>query len=1181
MLSGLPLILISLLYVGFLFAIAYWGDKYNRLYQNPLSRGVLFSLSMAVYCTSWTFYGAVGRASNEGLGFLSIYLGPFLTLLLGMPLIKRILLISKSQHTTSIADFIAARYGKSQVLAVLVTLIATIGVLPYIALQLKAVAMSYSLLTTGYLEADVTSVPVTRDPAWYSAMLMVLFTILFGTRHLDATEHHQGMVHAVAFESLIKLMAFCAVGLFVCFYLFDGVGDILTQVREQAGLMNFSLNNFSMTNFVTQTIVAMFAIICLPRQFHVTIVENTHVRDLNYARVIMPVYLLLVSAFVLPIAGAGMIQFPFGEVNTDAFVLKLPMIHDQTWLTIFAFIGGGSAATAMVIVSSVTMSTMICNEIIVPGLLTLFSKQLKKQEDLTFLLLSIRRLAILFLILAAYGFYKIAGNTQSLTSFGLLSFVAAAQFAPALIGGVLWRKGNFQGAMIGLLVGFSIWCIALLWPAMSNVSDLVPPPTQLGLPEDLWRGINNLHNSEMDRVSQGTLWSLSANFLCYIIFSIFTRQKMREKLQVAAFFKQLQGPESPTPLTNDQVTTHEKEWSGVARTEDIVAVSERFLGKEKTRSLLNWFEIRHGLSILTQKNASADLLRFIETQLASVIGSSTAKVVLDSTVKGREMQLEDVVNIVDEASQVVEFNRDLLQSAIQNISLGISVVDSRLCLVAWNRRYLELFNYPPGFVHVGRPIEDLVRYNLEATHLPQNRIEELVQLRLSQMSKGEPHEYEREKPDGSVLLIQGNPTANGGFVTTFADISRMRRVETALKETNTYLEQRVQERTEELSILNEQLSQATHAAEKANHSKTRFLASASHDLLQPINAARLFVSALESQISDRKAAVLVLNQIDSSLTAAEEILSTLLDISKMDAGVIDPMITVFPLMDVLQPLRNEFAALADKKGLELAFVPCSAYVKSDIQLLRRVIQNFLSNAFRYTDRGKVLLGCRRLPHHVTIEIWDTGPGIPSDQLSQIFEEFKRLSHKGENKNGLGLGLAIVDRISHTLKHPVDVKSWPGKGSAFSITVPITEAISPKLVEALPAARAPGSFAGVRVLCIDNEESIRNAMLALLEGWKCKVSLAATAEEAISEAQLHRPDIVLADYQLDNGENGLDLLDQLTRGPGRRIPGLLITAVNDGALKSETLARGHQFLNKPVKPAGLRAMISTLLKSAGH
>ncbi|PIE43950.1 MAG: histidine kinase [Gammaproteobacteria bacterium] len=1168
MVSGLLLISISLLYVGFLFTIAYRGDKNQTRYKNRLGQGVIYSLSLAVYCTSWTFYGAVGRASNEGLGFLPIYLGPFLAFLFCVPLIKRILFMSKNQNITSIADFIASRYGKSQILAVMVTIIATIGVLPYIALQLKAVAMSYALLTDGYLSQNITLIPLNQDPAWYAAMFMAVFTVLFGTRHLDATEHHQGMVNAIAFESIVKLIAFGAVGMMVCYTMFDGFTDILTRVNGHAELMSFNLADFNMTSFVTQTIVAMFAIICLPRQFHVTMVENTHIEDIHYARYVFPAYLLLISIFVLPVAAAGLIEFPLGAVNTDTFVLRLPMSQDNTWLTVLAFIGGGSAATAMVIVSTVTLSTMICNEIVIPGVLTLFGPQLRKRKNLGSLLLTIRRLTILGIVVAAYGFYKIAGNTPNLTSFGLLSFVAAAQFAPALIGGALWRRGNFQGAMIGLLVGFSIWCIGLLWPAMSNSSNVVPPLSQPS--EDLWTQIKSNHNSEMARISQGIIWSLSANVLCYVLFSLFSRQQLREKIQVAAFFQ-----EPP----KEAGITHEKDWAGVAGIKDIQAVTERFLGKEKTASLFDWFEQRHHTRLSPGKSASPELLRFIETQLASVIGSSTAKVVLDSTLKGREVQIEDVVNIVDEASQVMELNRDLLQSAIENISLGISVVDSRLRLVAWNQRYLDLFNYPEGFVQAGKPIEDLIRFNMASTNLSQDKIEELVETRLSQMAKGEPHEYEREKADGSVLLIQGTLSAKGGYVTTFSDITNMRRTEIALKETNTYLEQRVQERTEELSILNEQLSKATRIAEKASQGKTRFLASASHDLLQPINAARLFVSALYPQISNQKAPALLLEQIDSSLTAAEEILSTLLDISKMDAGIIEANFSVFPLKDVLLPLKNEFTAVTLKKGVSFKFVPCRLFIKSDIQLLRRAVQNFLANATRYTDNGKLLLGCRRTGQHVRIEVWDTGPGIPDNQLSQIFEEFKRLTQKGGDKNGLGLGLAIVDRISHTLQHPVDVRSWQGRGSVFSITVPI--ASRPAGHNHTPSEnmqRAPGSFVGRTILCIDNEAAIRNAMKALLEGWECQVILAANLAESKSAILDTKPDLILADYQLDNDENGLDLMDELNLHLDQTAPGVLVTAVNDASLRDEAIKRGYQMLNKPVKPAALRALITRMLKN---
>jgi Na+/proline symporter/signal transduction histidine kinase/CheY-like chemotaxis protein len=1167
MISGWLIIAISITYVGFLFAIAYWGDKSSRLYQSSITRGLVYSLSLAVYCTSWTFYGAVGRASNEGLGFLPIYLGPFLMILFGMPLIRRLVIMGKRQKTTSIADFIASRYGKSQILAIMITVIATIGIIPYIALQLKGIAMGYNLVTTGVHGTNLSAIPVNQDSAWYAAMFLAVFTVLFGTRHLDSTEHHQGMVQAVAFESIVKLIAFLAVGIYVCYVMFDSMDDIFTQVHQQSNLINFSLGGFDVTTMITQTIVAMFAIICLPRQFHVTVVENAHIDDLKMVRWLLPLYLFLISFFVLPIAGAGLLTFDGQQVDTDTFVLLLPISQDQTWLTILAFIGGSSAATAMVIVSAVTLSTMISNEIIIPAFLAILGDKVRKHKNLSHIILLIRRVAIIAVIMAAYAFYRAAGEKASLTAFGLLSFVAAAQFAPAIIGGLIWRRGNFQGAMIGLLVGFSVWFTTLLLPILAVPDTFIPAINQLGLqlPAEM-----SAINSGISHINQGTIWSLTLNLLCYVMFSLFTRQSIREKIQVATLFQEDNQPAN---------VTHEQDWVGVASNEDIRAVSERFLGPEKTRSLFDYYETRFQTRLSAGKQATPEFLRYIETQLASVIGSSTAKVVLDSTLKGREMQIEDVVSIVDEANQVMQFNRDLLQSAIENIALGISVIDKSLKLVAWNQSYLDFFNYPPGFVKVGRKIEDLVRFNLNATNLSPDKVETLVKLRLEMIERGEKHEYERERPDGSVLLIQGTPTINGGFVTTFSDITRMRKTEIALKETNTYLEQRVKERTEELSKLNDKLSRATRLSEQANQSKTRFLASASHDLLQPLNAARLFTSALQPKIADAPEASSLLAHIDRSLNAAEEILSTLLDISKMDAGALEPQISDFCLNDILHPLSHEFGAIATDKRIQLETVFCSAVVRSDIQMLRRVIQNFLSNAIRYTDNGRVILGCRRSQQGIRIEVWDTGPGIPNDQLNHIFEEFKRLPQQGADKSGLGLGLAIVDRISHMLKHPVSVNSTQGKGSVFRITVPYGDASSINLKEDTNLTRPPGSLEGRVILCIDNDQSILQAMEALLRGWKCKVITASTLAEALTKTADTIPDIILADYQLDNNVNGLDLMDELKSQWHCQVPGVLITAVNTDDLKETTANRGYFFLNKPVKPAAVRALISTKLKKS--
>lgn len=1176
MVQGWILIACSFIYISALFGIAYYGDRHSYLYNNRFIRPQIYSLSMAVYFTSWTFYGAVGRASTEGLGFLPIYLGPLLTFFFFGSIIDRIIRISKKQSTTSIADFIAARYGKSQIIAVLVTTIAVIGIIPYIALQLKAVSMGFSVLTTGDVTQDTSSISLFKDTAWWIALLMALFTIVFGTRHLDATEHHQGMMQAVAFESVIKMVAFVFVGLFVCYSMFNGVDDIFTRINQSSGLEKFSLGGFSSSEFIAQTIISMCAIICLPRQFHVTVVENYHRYDFQVARVMMPLYLIIASAFVLPIAGAGWLMFDEGTVNADTLVLNLPIIADQKWLTILAFLGGGSAATAMVIVSSVTLSTMVCNEIVIPIIFKLFQIKLNQQQNLSRLFLNIRRITIILLLLLAYGFYRLTAQDFSLTSFGLLSFVAVAQFAPALVGGVMWRRGNFHGAVSGLTSGFIIWVYTLLLPTLARNDWISSDVINNGLFNNSWLTPTSLFGSEMQLITHGIVWSLGTNIFLYIAVSLLTRQRVREKIQAAAFFHEVDISHQASQL--DQRRSN-------ATIDDLKALSERFMGPEKADAVFMIYETRFGEKLSPGRHASANLLKFIEKQLASAIGSSTAKVVLDSTIKGRDMHLEDVVSIVDEASQVMQFNRDLLQSAIENISMGVSVIDEQQRIVAWNQRYLSLFNYPKGFVQVGRPIADLVRLNLIAANLPPEKIEALIEERLKLMQDGTPHEYERDRPDGSILLIQGNPTPGGGFVTTFADITDLKKTTQALKETNTYLEQRVEDRTQELSVLNDQLLQAKSIAEQANQSKTRFLASASHDLLQPLNAARLFTSALHQQHQEQDKDRGLIENIDHSLTAAEEILSTLLDISKLDAGVLETHVIDFCIQDVLKQLNAEFTVIAENQNLTLKTVPCYQTVHSDSQLLRRVIQNFLSNAIRYTPNGKILLGCRRLKGFLRIEVWDTGPGISEKDTKSIFEEFKRLPNHIHEKKGLGLGLAIVDRIGHILGHPIKVTSTLGKGSVFSITVPIGKSKSaPTANEQSPiSTRKVGGLEDLNVLCIDNDPTILEGMATLLRGWKCQVIAASSLADAQEKCPNQRPEIILADYQLDNDENGLDTMDELQEFfapifPNKRIPGVLVTAQTGDALVEEVHERGYQILHKPVKPAALRAMMTKLIKS---
>ncbi|RTE66856.1 PAS domain S-box protein [Amphritea opalescens] len=1308
MLSGGSIILISLAYVGLLFAIAYFGDR-SAKGRSYASNPVIYSLSLAIYCSSWTFYGAVGRASVTGWQFLATYLGPAIVFIFAWRVIEKVILVSKQQNTTSIADFISSRYGKSQALAVLVTIIAVFGTIPYIAMQLKAVAISYDAIAPGATEALSKG----NDTALFVALLMALFTILFGTRHIDATEHHEGMVLAVAFESIVKLTAFIAVGLLVTFQIFDGVPDLINHIRAQLNNnANFSspLNgNFLGNSFLTEILLACAAILCLPRQFHVTIVENTRVENLKTARWLFPLYMLLLSLFVLPIATAGMTLFADTDINADTFLLMLPLHVGFEDLATFAFIGGLSASTSMVIVAAISLSTMVCNDIVMPLLLRVSWLKLSKNKDLGALLLKVRRITIICLMIMAYFYYRILGDQGTLASFGLLAFAASAQFLPGLLGGVYWKTGSRYGILAGLSAGFLIWLYTLVFPTLSSAGLLPASFIENGLfGYDLLRPTQLFGITGMDPLTHGTFWSLSINTLLYVVISRYSPQRLVDRIQASAFVDVYSKNLSET----SRVFSH-------ATVGDLQILTERFLGISRTQHAFTGFALKAGIDPpLSGDKASSELIQFTERLLAGVIGASSARIVLASTLRGKDMQIGDVVTIVDEASQALRFNRSLLQSTIENITMGISVVDQQMRLVAWNRRYIEMFEYPNGLICVGRPIEEIFRYNATNGEYGAGNIDQQVKDRLTTLKEGKAHSYERHRMDGSVLEVRGNRMPNGGFVNTYMDITEHKRVQEALREseqnvrtytdnvpvliafldtdrnfrfvnkayattfgldrhniagvnsasilspeefemrlpyvnkvlqgerqrfetkipssdghtryaevtyiphineagyqlgyftlyqditerrkaeqllqeTNENLEQRVRERTHTLSVVNkelrkentiralieDELRQAKFDADAANLGKTRFLAAASHDLLQPLNAARLFISALAQQKHNEETQQLVHN-LDGSLKAAESLITTILDISKLDAGALEPNLSHFSINAMFDHLSAEFTALAEEKNLQFDFVKCCQTVHSDQQLLRRVLQNFLSNAIRYTQQGKIMLGCRRVGRQLRIEVWDTGVGIPTDKLKEVFEEFHRINNpKHSQVDGLGLGLAITERIARMLHHPIDVRSWPNKGTVFSVTVPLgdkTKAVKPR-PEKRGWIRSKG-LEGIKVLVIDNEPKILEGMGALLQGWSCSVLTAISAADAQADiiAQEFVPDIILADYHLDETLTGVMALQTLAPLWDHPIPAVVITADRTDSVKEEINAHHAEILHKPIKPAALRAIISKLI-----
>lgn len=1140
--QGWLVIPVSLMYLGVLFLIAWYGDRQTRWLAKW--RPWIYSLSIAVYCTSWTFYGTVGQASANPWSFLPIYIAPILVFAFGWRILARLILIAKREHITSIADFIGARYGKSQGLAVAVTLIAVAGILPYIALQLRGITMGLNIVAPdlreqfGYQDDHVS---------WFVVLALALFTMLFGTRHIDNTEHHRGMMMAIAFESIVKLVAFLVVGLFILFLAFS---------HDSVNLIETARATYQAPNWPTlfvHTVLTMIAIICLPRQFHTMVVENERAQDLHTARWLFPIYLILMGLFVLPIAWVG--QSLLGGTSPDTFVISVPMSVGAEDIALLAFLGGTSAASGMVIVSTIALAIMVSNDLVMPLLLRRMRLSPRNHRHFSGLLVIIRRTLILLLLLGAWGFYLALDTIPSLSAIGFLSFSAITQFAPALIGGMYWREGNRKGVYVGLAVGFTLWLITLMTATNMLAGDeqsnillwLITPPDVLGS--------MGLKNSDW-----GMILSVSLNALCYVLVSWGTRSSLSERLQSAAFVGTPLPENENMSLYQSRVTVGELEM-----------LASRFVGRTRVRAAFTQYWGQQRETLMPNQQAPSTLIRHTERVLAGVFGASSAKLVLTSALQGRNMQLEEVATIVDEASELYDFSRGLLQGAIEHIGQGIAVVDKQLRLVAWNQRYLELFDFPLGLIQVGRPIADVIRHNAEQGLCGPGDPEDHVRRRVYHLEQGSRHTSSRVRPDGRVIEVQGNPMPGGGFVMSFTDITVFRDAEQTLKEANENLEERVLERTRELEKLNKQLVSATQRSERESQSKSRFLAAVSHDLMQPLNAARLFASSL-AEVAREDEVKRLSHHIESALSAAEDLIGDLLDISRLESGKLEIHPQNFAIKDVLANLNAEFSALARQQGVDFCMVPSSLYVRSDPKLLRRVVQNFLTNAFRYNPNGKVLLGVRRINGKVRIDVWDNGIGIEEDKQQEIFEEFNR-GGQVRSDQGLGLGLAISKGIAHVLGHEISMRSWPGRGSVFSLTL---EQSLPVVQEApiVAVAEAVSDLSYLRVLCVDNEEDILVGMRDLLERWGCEVK---TATDLVSSLKALDnqwiPDVILSDYRLDNGRTGLEVLQQCRLRLGDCFEGIIISADRSADILDGIKSNGFGFIAKPVKPIKLRAMLN--------
>lgn len=1153
MFSRLDASIISISYLLLLFAIAFYSDKLSQHYLRKLKPWII-GFCLPIYFTAWTFYGTSAQTLEKGWYIPPTFAGAALMMAIGLPLVKRLIKLGKQQHSTSIAGFLSSQYGNSRKIGLVVTLVAFIGMLPYLSIQLQAMSMSFDLFTGGTNPAKAEA-PIWMDTTLIIAALMALFSIIFGARHIDLTEHQNGLMIAVAFESLVKLTAIVAIGYYAAYYLHDGTTPLFQAALSHPQLSEI-ISQQQTDGYMAAFVLGMLVIVCLPKLFHVLVVESNEHRDAEISQWLFPFYAGIAAFFIMLSIFAGALILPGFNFDTDMYLLGLPLALEQPELALLAYIGGISAATSMAIVATITLATMVCNDLLVPWLLR---HRAFYEGSTTFgrTLLLVRRISIVCIILLTYLFYRFVGTHINLGALGLVSLSLIAQLAPALFAALYWNKRHPYGVIAGISIGTLLWAYTILAPAIVQAGWL----TSSLLTEGSWgiawlRPEALLGVTSLDPLSHGVLWSLGSNCLVFVLVSLY-------------FHKQ------------QQTHTSEDIPQGILSNESLEQLASRFLGGTQASLAFQQHFSNKGYDSNGKLVAKPETIRFTKSLLAGIIGPSSARRVLELARTNDPDSADNTESFLEEASQVLKFSRELLQASIDNMNQGITVIDNNQRLVAWNKRCVDLFNFPPDLFYLGSSIEDLILHNTRQENIDESQVAGEVKERMEHFSKGLPFVYQRNLPNTRVIEVRGEPIPGMGYVTTYTDITNYKKMVDALTSANETLEQRVENRTQELVDINHRLEQAKAQAETANQSKTRFLAAASHDLAQPLNASRLFLTALQ-QLELEEDPQSLIDNLSDSLQNAENLISELFDIAKIDAGTIDKTITNFPLSQVLGSLGKDFSMLSQDSDIDFRYHSCGLTIRTDRKLLRRILQNILSNAFRYTAKGRVVLGSRRLKNSVRIEIWDTGIGIPEKHKKDIFTEFKRLSHKG-NEEGMGLGLATVHRLCLLLNLPIEVDSKVDSGSVFKITVPLASTQSAKTItpqrKPLPAIKSQGE--SHQVLCIDNDPAILTGMKAMLVKWGFEVICCSSLEEALEVLPDKHPDSILADYHLDNEQTGIDAVQKLFETWKCEVPCVIISADQTENVKSRSKELGFLFLQKPLKPHALRAALSRFAALGRH
>ena len=644
------LIFWSISYLLVLFFVANWAEQRSAKGRSLVSNSYVYALSLAVYCTASTFYGSVGRAAESGVDFIAVFIGPTITMPLWWVIFRKIIRICQVQRITNIADFVSARYGKSQALGVIATILCVVGTIPYISIQLKAISSGFGILTT----ANDAGNSLWLDKAFYISIVLTIFTILFGARKLDANERHEGMVAAIAFESLFKLFAFLAVGVFVTFIVFDGFDDIVQKASKLVDLQRiFTIKEEKTSDWFWYCLLASLAIMFLPRQFQVTVVENVNENHLRKALWIFPLYLLVINIFVVPIALGGKILLGTA-VKADQFVLSIPLHFNEKALAFVAYLGGFAASTSMIIVECTALTVMLTNNLVMPWLVSRTDFQRRFGGDMGQVVITLRRLFIVLLMAGSYLYYKNVSDKYSLVSVGMVSFAAVAQFAPVVLGGIFWKRGSLAGAVGGLLVGGGVWFYTLIIPSMVSAGYMSPDILSKGpWGMDLLRPESLLGVTGLDNISHGTFWSLLLNLLFYVGGSLLSQPTALEHNQAVLFvdvFKYSKTYESAVA------------WKGKALVTDIKSLLTIFFGKSHTEETLQLYAKQNKLDLNT-RYADSQVVNYAEKMLGGAIGAASARILVSSVAKEEQISVEEVIDILKTSQELKTVNEELTRKS--------------------------------------------------------------------------------------------------------------------------------------------------------------------------------------------------------------------------------------------------------------------------------------------------------------------------------------------------------------------------------------------------------------------------------------------------------------------------------------------------------------------------------------